>query len=41
MKNRPFQVEPYGPYTIVYAYFTTYKRTVYGRNIGHRNTTLS
>jgi hypothetical protein len=32
------QVERYGPYTAVYGYFTTYKRTVYDRNIGHRNT---
>jgi hypothetical protein len=32
------QVEWDGPYTAVHGYFTTYKRTVYGRNIGHRNT---
>ncbi len=35
------QVERYGPYMAVHGYFTTYKRTVYGRNIGRRNTALS
>jgi len=35
------QIERYDPYKTVYDYFTTYKRTVYGRNIGHRNMALS
>ncbi len=35
------QIERYGPYTALYGYFTTYKRTVYGHNIGHRSTALS
>jgi len=32
------QVERYGPCTTAYSYFTAHKRTVYGRNIGRRNT---
>jgi len=35
------QVERYGPYTVIYDYFTVNKRTVYDRNIGRRNTVLS
>ncbi len=40
-KKTNSQTERYGPYTTVYDYFTTHKRTVYDRNIERRNTDLA
>ncbi len=40
-KLKQTQIEQYGPYTAAYSYFTMHEQTVYGRNIGHRNTVLS